>query len=59
MYDPDIPVLDLRRYTKLLLRLRQLVKTAGSMAAEDINMACVDAMLYLAGIVRLGESDKV
>jgi len=46
-------------YTKLLLRLRQLVKTTGSMPATELNMACVDAMLYLAGILRLGESDKV
>jgi hypothetical protein len=29
------------------------------MPATELNMACVDAMLYLAGILRLGESDKV
>uniref|UniRef100_A0A061RS83 Coatomer subunit beta n=1 Tax=Tetraselmis sp. GSL018 TaxID=582737 RepID=A0A061RS83_9CHLO len=46
-------------YTKLLLRLREIVRKTGCMTVAELNMACVDAMLYIAGMLRLGESDKV
>jgi len=46
-------------YTKLLLRLRELVRKTACMALAELNLMCVDGMLYLAGIMRLGESDKV